>query len=236
MKPVDVINSHIAKSIERALLGESKLDPEVLKIHGFSTVTMRHLFSNLCDAADAYLEVGAFCGATFVAAFNNNAIEALGIDNFSQPFESEEQFVREQLRDNLNRWKGTAKDVQFLDGDCFRLRPGDEHKLKLHRPFDIFYYDGEHSFENQARALPAFLEVLSDRFIFIVDDYNWTSVRLGTQTGFDVIRPRLKIEKEWTLSGERVSDDPIWWNGLAIFLCSKVEPNFIPDLPPGEND
>lgn len=219
-----VIGDHIAKSIEHALLGSSYLDPEVLKINGFATPTMRHLFSNLCHVERcSYLEVGTFCGATFVSAFNNNPVSAVGIDNFTQPFE--ETGVREQLRENLNRWKGTAEDVNFLDGDCFDLRPLDLQKVREHRPFDVYYYDGEHSFENQARALPAFFDVMADRFIHIVDDFQWDDVKRGTETGIQALLPRLKIEQEWHLNGQQMHDDPIWWNGVAIYLFSKLKSN-----------
>lgn len=224
MTPIDILNSHIAESIKRALLGQSYVDPEALKIHGFATATMRHLFSNLCHLDDiTYLEFGTFCGATFVSAFNNNPIHAVGIDDFTQPFE--ETGVRQQLADNLNRWKDTAKTVQFFDCNGFDLSTGERGLgAVMPLPIDIYYYDGEHSFDNQVRALPAFFEMMADRFIFIVDDFQWADVEKGTQTGFDALSPRLKIEHEWHLNGERPNDDPIWWNGVAIFLISKVKP------------
>lgn len=239
MTPIEFeyINGHVAKSIERALLGDSKLDPEVLKINGFATPTMRHLFSNLCNIQDcSYLEVGTFCGATFVSAFNNNPIHAVGIDNFTQPFE--QTGVVDQLRENMERWKETAKNVWFFKGDCFDLSSNDLRQLRDRRPFDVYYYDGEHSYDNQARALPAFFDLMADQFIHIVDDFQWDDVKRGTEDGMKVLAPRLKIEHEWHLNGERMHDDPIWWNGVAIYVCSKVksEASFVSELPPGEND
>lgn len=218
MKPIEILGGHIAESIGRALLGESYLDPDVLKINGFATSAMRHLFSNLCHVKDAaYLEVGTLCGATFVAAFNNNPIHAIGIDNFSQPFDQTE--VRRQLRENIERWSGSAKSVEFKDVDCFANVPAES----FGRPIDIYYYDGEHSYDNQARALPAFFHVLADQFIHIVDDFQWDDVKRGTEDGMKALHPYLKIEQEWHLDGERMHDDPVWWNGVAIYLCSKVK-------------
>lgn len=220
MTPIDVRNRHIANSIERALLGQSYLDPEILKINGFATATQRHLFSNLCHIEGlTYLEIGTFCGATFVAAFNNNPIHAIGVDDFTQPFE--QTGVREQLEENLNLWKSSASMVTFIDHDCWQ-----SPLLGLkHKAIDIFYYDGEHSFESQSKALPVFFHLLADRFIFIVDDFQWDDVARGTKLGFEALAGHVTIEKEWHLNGERMHDDPIWWNGVAIYLCSKVKPS-----------
>lgn len=217
MNAVKMANAHIAKSIERALRGESYLDPDVLEIKGFATPTMRHLFSNLCHIKDlVYLEIGAHCGASFVSAFNNNPIHAIGIDDFTQPFN--EPDFRQQLADNLNRWKDTAKKVDFYDTDCWKL---DRDLLPW---VDVFYYDGEHSYASQARALPAFVEQMSPNFIYIVDDFQWDDVKRGTEDGLKALHPYIKIEQEWHLQGEDGRNDhPIWWNGLAIYLISKVK-------------
>lgn len=218
MNPTELVNAHIGQSISKALCGQSYLDPEVLKINGFATPTMRHLFSNLCHIEGLiYLEVGTFCGATFVSAFNNNPIAAVGIDDFSQPFD--QTGVREQLGDNLNRWKSTAGSVAFHDCSAFAI-PHSE----LPGGIDVFYYDGFHSRECQGQALPHFFELMRDRFIFIVDDTNWDDVSNGTKDGFKLLGERVKIEHEWNLTGDKSrSDDPIWHNGLDIYLCSKAE-------------
>lgn len=222
MTPIELINCHIDRSIERALRGESFLNPDVLKISGFATATMRHLFSNLCRGSGeslSYLEIGTFCGATFVSAFNNNPIHAVGIDNFTQPFHQTN--VREQLADNLRRWSHTAKSVQFFDCDAFALT-GNE---VFPSPVDIYYYDGEHSYESQVKALPTFLPMMADRFIYIVDDFHWDDVVRGTRDALKQLSSQghTKIESEWTLDGERSHEDPIWWNGVAIFLISKLK-------------
>lgn len=234
MTPTEIVSAHIDQSIARALKGESWLDPEVLKIHGFSTPTMRHLFNNLCHLEDiAYLEVGVFKGASFVAAFNNNPIRAFGIDNFAQDFS--QKGVRDQLADNLNRWKHTARAVQFVEDDCFEVAKRAEClSAEAHPGFDIFCYDGHHDFTPTSNALPSFFHLLADRFIFIVDDFHWDSVSSGVQMGFNALAGRVNVERQWTLSGNRAQDDKIWWNGLAIFACSKIknEPSFNTELPP----
>lgn len=214
-----IVKSHIALSIKKALDGVSYLDPAVLKINGFATPTMRHLFSNLCHIDRlTYLEIGTLCGATFVSAFNNNPVHAIGVDNFTQPFD--QTGVEGQLAENLSRFSpGVGGDVDFINHDCWK----DPLFVVEHKPVDIYYYDGEHSYASQARALPAFFDKLADRFIHIVDDFQWDEVKAGTEDGLKSLVPYIKIEEEWHLNGERMHDDPIFWNGIAIYLCSKVK-------------
>lgn len=211
---------HIDNSIARALKGESHLDPEVLKIHGFSTPAMRHLFNNLCHIKGfAYLEVGVFKAASFVAAFNNNPIHAIGIDDFSQDFS--QRNVREECLENIEKWKHTADFVRFFEGDCFVLA---KDACKDERAkFDIFTYDGHHDTLPTAQALPAFFNLLADRFIYIVDDVHWSTVSAGVQMGFETLAGRVNIEQEWKLRGKRRQDDNVWWNGVSIFLCEKIK-------------
>lgn len=211
---------HIDSSIARALKGESGLDPDVIKIHGFSTPTMRHLFNNLCHLEDiAYLEIGVFKAASFVAAFNNNpGVGAFGVDDFSQDFSQKN--VREKCLANIEKWKHTGGFVKFIEGDCFALAEdayGDE-RIK----FDIFTYDGRHDTLPTAQALPAFFNLLADRFIYIVDDCSWETVADGSKQGFEALAGKVRIDQEWKLFGARRNDDKIWHNGLAIYLCSKL--------------
>lgn len=216
-------SAHVDNAIARALRGESHLDPEVLKIAGFSTPTMRHLFNNLCHLDGAtYLEVGVFKGASFIAAFNNSPIAAFGVDDFSQDFSQGD--IRTQLCSNLDRWSPTGAFVKFIEGDCFKLASNAVESGWGDRiQFDIFCYDGHHDAEPTSRALPAFFELLANTFIYIVDDFHWKSVSTGVQKGFDALADRVTVKQQWALSGNRAQDDEIFHNGLAIFLCEKIK-------------
>lgn len=208
---------HIDDSIARALRGESHLDPAVLDILGFATPTMRHMFNNLCSLEGLrYLEVGVYCGATLCAACSNNKIMALGIDNFSQAWHGGRN-VRAEFENNVRRFCHPVMTA-FLQADCFAQPPG----LNPNSPVDIFYFDGDHTREAQARALSHFFDALADTFLFIVDDYNWPDVSLGTADGFAVIGAKAFIARDWKLKGEQGQDDPIFHNGIALFLCRKL--------------
>lgn len=209
---------HVDESIAFALRGSSHLDAAALDILGFATPTMRRMFSNLCHLDGLkYLEVGTYCGATFVSAFNNNPIHAIGIDNFSQTWNPGRD-IKTDLLANKDRFvTPLTKSVRFFEGDCFNP----ELLSQIGSGVDIFYFDGDHTREAQARALPHFLDLLSDTFLFIVDDYNWPDVQSGTEDGLNTVAAKITVLRSRYLTGEKGQDDEIWHNGLAIFLCEK---------------
>lgn len=203
-------SQHIDDSIARALAGESNLDPRILEIRGFATPTMRHLFNNLCAIDDAcYFEIGVYCGATFCAAWNPK-LYMFACDNFSQVW-------HENCNPGLEFEQNLAKFVRgsvFIPGDCWNVTP-------FGRPVDIFYYDGNHTREDQAKALPHFFDQLSETFLFIVDDWCWESAAAGSKDGFDALGSKVSVEKSWELIGDTRQDNAIWHNGIALFLCHK---------------
>lgn len=212
---------HVNESITKSLRHESWIDESILHLTGFATGVMRRLVSNICHLPKAnpvYLECGLYAGASFCAALNNNpTLTAIGIEDFSQPFGK--AGIREELEANITQYTPGARSVQLISADCFQV------DISALPHVDVFYYDGEHSFESQAKALPYFFESLAPVFIFIVDDAHWSSVREGTSKGFDDLRRRVKIHEHWNLDGAKPQDDPIFWNGMAIFVCSKIPLN-----------
>lgn len=209
---------HVDLSIVRALRHDSAIDESVLALTGFSTGVMRRLVSNLAHLPKpnpVYLEIGLFAGASICAAMSNNpTLTAIGIDNFSQDFGRPE--VRAELHTNFDRYSQGALAASLRDADCFTVDPATLPKA------DIYFFDGEHSQDSQMRALPHFLPALNSPFIFIVDDSNWIPVSEGTRLGFQNLRKQVRIEHHRHLTGARPNDDPIWHNGVDIYVCSKL--------------
>lgn len=199
---------HIGNAIMRAQKGESAIAPWVLKVTGFSTPTMRRLVNNLMDVKKdlIYLEAGAYCGGTACAAVSNRPnVTGYVYEDFSQPFELDT--VEEQLRENLEK----TENMTLIEGDFF--------KSELPEGLiDVFFYDGEHSQEAQAMALPYVVDHLAPVCLMLVDDYNWVSVSQGTKQGLAAVKEKVEVAARWILQGEAKADDPIWHNGLALFL------------------
>lgn len=210
---------HVDSSIARALKGQSGLDAETLAVKGFSTPTIRHLLNLLCSIPDStYLEVGAwFGGSACAAACNNHHLTSYVVENFAQDFSA--TGVRDSLLHNLEAVRPKTGRLDFIELDCY-----DFDLALIDLPISVFFFDGEHGFESQAKALPHFLPVLRDKFVMLIDDANWDSVASGTRAGFAALDGQVIIEHEWYLHGPgKRSDHAIWWNGVFIFLCSQIQ-------------
>lgn len=216
----EVLIEHVNQSIQKAIRHESWIDKEILDIKGFTTGVVRRLFSNITHLPKAdgcYVEAGLFCGASFCAAMNNNpTLNCYGIENLSQPFDVSD--VADQLAANVARFRGGARSVEVFDCDVFQL---DLKKIK--QPIDVVFYDAVHSFEAQRDAIPHFFEALADTAIILTDDAHWVPVREGVKEGLKMLEGKLKVEREWMLSGEQAQDDPVFHNGLVIHVVSKIK-------------
>lgn len=207
--------AHCQNSLEVAMKLKCPADPAVFKVKGFSTPTQRALFSNLCSPENTtYLEVGAFFGGTFCSAISNNpTIRAFAFEDFSQPF-GETDNIREILPANIAKFAHPQADVRLIDRNFYATDNGDVP------PVDVYFFDGEHSYESQKKALPHAFPLLKERFVFIVDDYAWEPVFNGTNDGIASLGDAIGLKWKWEVRPPR-NDDKIWHNGLGVFVFEK---------------
>lgn len=216
---------HIDDSIEWGELEVSKLNQDILDIHGITSNKVKCFLNNICNIDNAtYLEIGVFRGSTFCSAIHNNNIRSIAIDNFMSP--------------NLTP-KGVSQKIGNLYKHNIDVLPqeefitnvkkyGDAEKISVYKTdyqtfdfktlpnVDIIFYDGETKFHDQYVALTNMLPIFSKETIIIMDDWNWDS---GAFTKF-VNDNNLYIShyKEIFTSGEDLDD---FWNGLGIFLIER---------------
>jgi len=95
--------------------------------------------------------------------------------------------------------------------------------------FNIYLYDGNHSYESQYKALTYYYDFLEDIFILIIDDWNWTStVEKGTRNAIKDLNLTILYEKEIKLTNDG-STTPLdiakntWWNGIYIAVLCKTK-------------
>jgi len=204
--------NHIENSISKALIEKSKLSVEILSIEGMSSSKVRHFLNNLLELDNVkYLEIGVWLGSTFISSmYKNKPIQAHAIDNFCENFgmspcrELFHAFCKSFIDDKL---------YTFIDNDSFTV---DLSNIKF--PINIYFYDGNHSEESQEKALTYYDNILDDIFIFLVDDYNYKSTRIGTKNG--IKKMGYKIEYEQVLESG-ACDPKSWWNGFYIAVLSK---------------
>ena len=121
---------------------------------------------------------------------------------------------------NLAKYKGKSR-VTFIEKDYHQL---DFHHLGL---FNVFLFDGPHTYEDQFDAVMMADPALEPCFVLIVDDWNWESARRGTM---DAIRKRgyridhmieVRTSRDDTLPELR-GEKSDWHNGYFIAALRKT--------------
>ncbi len=223
----------VNRAIRNANKHESKLTAFHQQVEGMSSVKGRHLLNNLGAVVATghrtrYLEVGSWRGSTLCATTFGNDIDALAIDNFSQfadmSFGNDKRHPRDAATQNLQLSRLFSKpafDAALIDGDCFKVDPT---QLGL---FDLYLYDGEHTYDAHYRAFTHFAPALQDTFITVVDDYKplpEDGTHQATEAAFRDLG--WKVKQDWFLFDECDGTDmgrqrDGWWNGLRVSVVSK---------------
>ena len=201
---------HTQDAINRADLHQSKLTSDVLTLPGMSSPKVRHFLNNVTDFPGCrYLEIGCWKGSTLISALYGKRPIYWVIDNFIDYGGSASEFTA-----NFNKFFPGRPNL--FQADCFAVDPA---ALGIHG-VNVYFYDGWHSEESQYKALPHYLPVMADPFVFIVDDWNGEEgkpVREGTARAVKDLG--LKVLFEHTCPG--FGDVSQWWNGLWIAVLKR---------------
>ncbi len=194
-----ITKEHIENCIDRKT---SALPDNILTIHGMTSLRIRHFLNNLLMSGDRYLEVGVFKGATFCAALYGNDLEyACAVDDWSS-------IPPGEFRENVATLKSP---VDIFSGDCFSY---DGEKM-----FNVYLFDGPKS--TIYHALDHYYDFLDDEFIYMVDDYNLSSARKGTDLAISNLGLRV-VYSRWM--GQAVYNEKRtgeWWLGFYIAILKK---------------
>ncbi|MFZ4855257.1 MAG: hypothetical protein ACOYL3_02575 [Desulfuromonadaceae bacterium] len=208
----------LRKAFMKALAIDTKLPPGIRDMEGMSGKKYRYFINNLVELSEnpRYLEVGSWVGSTACSALYGNNVKALCIDNWSEFGGPREVFLQ-----NINAVKATANiDFNFLESDFRHVDYGHLGK------FNIFLFDGPHTEEDQYSGVFLTESALDDVYTFIVDDWNWEAVRMGT---LSAIR-RCDINVISSIVIRTTQDDTFpeiafqksdWHNGYLIAVCKK---------------
>ena len=186
----------------------SKLDNKPLSLKGMSSAKVRHMLNKAVSYPNTkYLEIGVWHGSTLYSAlYKNNPTYVAAIDNFSE-FNGQEEIFLDTMRD-------IGVKYNYFNSECFTF-----DKSLFRDKFNVYFYDGGHSKEDQEKALTYFCDAMEDRFLYICDDYNWPQVQEGTKIGIE--KANLKIIEEQTLLSDYNGDKGGFWNGIYIAILEK---------------
>lgn len=184
-------------------------------VRGMSTENICFLINEIVKrfaSKGTYLEVGTFNGCSLLsAALYNTSTRCIGIDNFSAygHIANNEDILKTNLEkfDNLQH-------VQFYNMDyikALQLLFSKEPDLKV----NVYFYDGEHSYENQVRGLEILLLYLAEKCVILVDDFWFRSAEKANEE-FLQRNPSFKSVFRIRPNPWKASPSETWWNGLEI--------------------
>lgn len=201
----------------RALRDESALHPGVFEIPGMSGRRYRHLIHNLIGALPSprYLEIGCWAGSTLCSAVAGHRVDAVGIDNWS-----EFGGPAELCKANIARFRGAEATVRLIEAD---YREVDYTQLGV---FDVYLFDGPHAAADHEDAIRRTLPAMASRWVFIVDDWNWREVRMGTHLALGALGLRALYTLEIRTSMDNTQPThngsaSDWHNGYLVMVLTR---------------
>lgn len=190
----------------------SKIDSYIKEMDGMTGLKTRHLYNNLLSIPNArYLEIGTWKGSSVCSAMCGNSATVLCIDNWSEFSGPKKEFLV-----NFEKYKGN-NNATYIEDDCFTINVDKIGK------YNIYMYDGNHSYDSHYKALKYYIKALENEFILIMDDWNWLDVRNATNNSIFDLNLDILWKKEIRLSDtdKTTHDRNGWWNGIGVFFLKK---------------
>lgn len=205
----------IHNAIERSIQRQSKLTDEALRVPMLGSLQIRHLLNNLGSLATHYMEHGVHKGGSFCSTiFQNQLVTATAVDCFASDKTNEVDPAQPIFLDNAHRFLHPGTTFELIVSDSFEVKPE-----RISNPIDFYYFDAEHSYESQRKALTHFKDSMDEEFVYVVDDYMLDAVRNGTQDGIKDGGYEVLYERELVTDSEY--DNESWWRGFMVFLLKK---------------
>ena len=151
----------------------------------------------------AYVNIGIWHGYTLLAGMLGNQKKTIvGVDNFS-----EFGGPKDHARNIFEQFKGENHFFYDLD---YRDYFSNFHEGEI----GFYFYDGEHSYENQIEGLRVAEKFFAPGAVIMVDDTNWEGPRRATLDFISESPNTYKI-----ILDRRTAWDghPTFWNGIIVF-------------------
>ena len=187
-----------------------------------SKISIGFIVNQICknlSPKNVYLNIGVWRGFSMFAGMINTSCEVHGVDNFSfdyedgnKPFDNreEEKKTRDYFFKNFAYFKKDEKHF-FYDIYYKVFFKEWEKKNKL---INFYYYDGEHSYENQYENLIIARNFLSKGSIILVDDYNEDAVEGATMDFVSKYNSEFNVIKELKTANKYIH--PTYANGIIL--------------------
>ncbi len=200
-----------------------KISNDILTMDGLSGRKYRSLINNLVNKIKnpSYLEVGSWLGSTACSAVFKNNLKITCIDNWSQVFFEKEFPDPEKIfKKNIETFLGSDSKFNFINNDFRKI---DFSSIGKH---NIYLFDGPHHFEDHFDGIILAQPALTEKFILIIDDWNWDQVREGTISALSHLKLNIvsKLEIRTTQDGSNalmMGQNSDWHQGYCFFVIQK---------------
>ena len=197
------------------IINKEKIDldlrKELIKIDSMSTYAIGYLINRICKNLtknQVYLNIGCWKGFSLVAGMINTNCKVIGVDNFSQFTGPKNDFIK-------NFTNSKKSNHFFFEQDYEKYFESLDHAKEK---FDFYFYDGEHSYDNQLKNLEIADKFLNIGSVVLIDDINFEEVYQGTVDFINKTKSNFEIIKEIKTANNHCH--PSFWNG--IMLLKKV--------------
>lgn len=205
--PLDLLNTKFPE--DRASLVCSLW--RLVRVPGMSTFTLAGIINQAVrkmPSDQSYVNVGTWQGfSLFAGMLGNPEKRCVGIDNFSE-FTDPETWgeVQKTFLQRFESWRSPAHE--FFNGD-YR----DYFENHHHGPIGVYFYDGEHSLENQLAGLEVAERFFAEGCLILIDDAYAEEPRRATES-FMTARPgRYEVVLDQPVARK---GHPTFWNGFLI--------------------
>ncbi len=187
-------------------------------IEGMSGQSFRHVLNKLISYGDCYLEIGTWRGSTACSALNGNQIDAWLIDDWSEfggPATS--------ALSNVSKFVSKRSRLSIVSRD-FRLV---DYKSIITNEVNVYLFDGPHSQSDHVDGVKVINSLDFQTLMFVVDDWNWKDVQIGTQAGLEQLDSKLIYKIEIFPTSNKRFQYSRWHNGYCFFILenSKTRSN-----------
>lgn len=171
---------------------------------------------------EAYVNIGVWNGFSFFSGVIGTNSQAIANDSFlvytgnigytgeTDSLGRDFGDTQKIFRDEFGRLCGERQ--KYFVEDCWEFL--DSYKKRGLPKIGFYFYDGDHSLDNQIKALDKVEHLLADESVILIDDANDTSVQKANEQWFST---RPSFEKVLELRTP-ANGWPTWWNGLDLYV------------------
>jgi len=163
----DKMVEHFQKVFSQVTRGRSQLGERQEEMYSLAGVPMKHLVNTLCDLGYKvnYLELGAYRGATLIAALWKNDVNAYAVEHFKYDATSPNRYMEDghpnvkiALENTINTYKKSwngENSIKVIESDLHNV-----DLKEIDKKIDVVFHDADKKDKDIENFIVKYKEVL----------------------------------------------------------------------------